>query len=200
MHCSHHQTASRQLYRAQQPSPSRLGIRPCRSVPAKARMMLLWLKNPSAIVERISFFVKHAEHLPVRTEPPPVSQWAAWVLWEQWKCLCPSNGKSQQRNEEVLNNIIHLTKKYSTWCIFNLSHFKQYCLQLSVVKLPAANETQHCSFWSVIGLMRYGTSAIVVESGGRAGKRPTPHIWTEPRARWRTKVEPFWTKLLQYEV
>lgn len=152
MHCSHHHTASRQLYRAQQPSPSRLGIRPCRSVPAKARMMLLWWKNPSAIVEKISFFVKHAKNLPVRTEPPPVSQWAAWVLWEQWKCLCPSNGKSQQRNEEVLNNIIHLTKKYSTWCIFNLSHFKQYkchvcsCLLLSYLQ-PMRRSTAPSGLW-----------------------------------------------------
>lgn len=42
IHCSHHHTASRQLNRAQRPSPSRLGIKPWRSVAAKARMMFLW--------------------------------------------------------------------------------------------------------------------------------------------------------------
>lgn len=49
-------------------------------------------------------------------------------------------------------------------------------IQVLVARLPAASETQHCSFSPVIGLMRYGTSLILAERGGRAGKRPTPHI------------------------
>lgn len=131
MHCSHHHTASRQLYLAQRPSPSRLGIRPWRNVPAKARMMLLrrpggrmveFLVRVSllqALIEETncmnetqkataadSLKMSHQkQQKPIRTEPQCVSQWAASVLWERWRCLCPSNGKSQRRNEEDLNNI-----------------------------------------------------------------------------------------------
>lgn len=59
-------------------------------------------------------------HTHKHTGPQCASRWAASVLWEQWTCLCPSNGKSQRRNVgdlRQINNwssiILHCTV---LWC------------------------------------------------------------------------------------